>query len=201
MTIADSSIDIPGYTVIRRDRNSHGGGVCAYIINTLQCTTLLPTPTTQSTVECLFLKLSLPAVRSSRSVIVGGVYRPPSSTVDFWGYLADHCDSVLPDATDLIIVGDFNTDTLHPFTTHHFKHLTSFCDDFDLKNIVTRPTRMDRSCLDLVLISSGLSTSSPTVLCLNGVSDHDLVFICLNDDNMIPLPQRVLQIVGRTPLH
>ena len=30
-TIPDSSIQIPGYFVVRNDRNRNGGGVCAYV--------------------------------------------------------------------------------------------------------------------------------------------------------------------------
>ena len=37
-SISNGEIDIDGYTIVRRDRNRNGGGICAYINNNLSYT-------------------------------------------------------------------------------------------------------------------------------------------------------------------
>ena len=45
--ISDSELAITGYTIFRRDRNRHGGGIIIFVKDTLSCT-ILPTSTSPS---------------------------------------------------------------------------------------------------------------------------------------------------------
>ena len=42
--ISDAEIPIPDYSVIRLDRNGHGGGIAIYVRNNIMVNTLLYSP-------------------------------------------------------------------------------------------------------------------------------------------------------------
>ena len=74
-SVTDSEIDIADYTIIRRDRNRKGGGVCIYIrsdfIFKLRddiCTTL----------ETVWAELYLP---KTKPILIGVCYRPPKHII------------------------------------------------------------------------------------------------------------------------
>ena len=76
-SVTDSEIDIADYTIIRRDRNREGGGVCIYIRRDFPfkrrddiCITL----------ETVWAELYLP---KTRPILIGVCYRPPNHT-DFF---------------------------------------------------------------------------------------------------------------------
>ena len=76
-SVTDSEINITDYSILRRDRNREGGGVCIYIRNDFIfklrddiCTTL----------ETVWAELYLP---KTRSILIGVCYRPPKHT-DFF---------------------------------------------------------------------------------------------------------------------
>ena len=76
-SVTDSEINITDYSILRRDRNRDGGGVCIYIRNDFIfklrddiCTTL----------ETVWAELYLP---KTRPILIGVCYRPPKHT-DFF---------------------------------------------------------------------------------------------------------------------
>ena len=69
-SISDNELTIPGYCIIRLDRNRHGGGVLMYIRCTLQTQVLSLGP---SDLEPLIVSIN-------NATCMGLFYRPPIST-------------------------------------------------------------------------------------------------------------------------
>ena len=81
--ILDSELAITGYTIFRRDRNRHGGGIIIFVKDTLSCT-ILPSSTSPS---MEFISLTFEFCSSKFCISV--FYRPPSSDVSYFDELSD----------------------------------------------------------------------------------------------------------------
>ena len=90
-SISDSEINLPDYSIVRRDRNRHGGGVAMYIRNSL------------TFVESIWIEMKY---KQRQPVIIGSIYRPPSSPIDFIDKLGD----ISCECKETIVTGDFNYD-------------------------------------------------------------------------------------------
>ena len=71
--ISNDELTIPGYSIIRLDRNRHGGGVLMYVRRSLQTQVLSSGP---SDLEFLLISVNNVNLR----YCIGLLYRPPSST-------------------------------------------------------------------------------------------------------------------------
>ena len=88
-SISDSEINLPDYSIVRRDRNRHGGGVAMYIRNSLAFIRRNDLETDD--VECIWIEMKC---MQRQPVIIGSLDRPPSSPVDFMDKLGDIIDRV-----------------------------------------------------------------------------------------------------------
>ena len=70
--IIDSELCIPGYTMVRLDRNGHGGGVALYIHSSITYKVILSGP---NMLELIVVSL----VRNHCTLCLGIFYRPPST--------------------------------------------------------------------------------------------------------------------------
>ena len=169
-----SSVHIPGYTLYRKDRNLHGGGVCIYVHTRFNSHAQ---PITSLGIECLFVRLRICTNPQATDLVICSVYRPPSTSVDFWESYSQQLDTATRHTSNIIVLGDLNTDILQPSRTGHYSHLRSLCEEFNLRNVVTVPTRLGKTCLDLALVYKDAPHTNTTVHCLDGISDHDLVIV------------------------
>ena len=69
----NGEINIPGYNILRSDRNRHGGGISCYIKNTI-CYNRRETFSTE--IENIFVDILLPIL----PILVGNVYHPPDQS-------------------------------------------------------------------------------------------------------------------------
>ena len=75
--ILDSFYSIPGFTIFRRDRQTkNGGGVLAFVTDELSVSRRKDLE--DLNLEILWLEVA--PFKSKRSLLLAGVYRPPSST-------------------------------------------------------------------------------------------------------------------------
>ena len=104
--INDSEISLPNYTIVRHDRNRHGGGILFFVHNSLSYKIITKSPTVE------FLLLSIDLINHSTSKLhVGLFYRPPSSAVQIMDDFYEHLQSLdVSYLSNLIILGDFNID-------------------------------------------------------------------------------------------
>ena len=77
--ISVSEISVPGYQIIRLDRNRHGGGVLFYLKNIFVCQ-ILPF---SNSLEILSIVIG----NGHGKVCISLFYRPPSSPVDIFDNL------------------------------------------------------------------------------------------------------------------
>ncbi len=103
--INDPEIVSNSYTVFRRDRNRHGGGVMALVKDSVSATHRADL---ENSSELIWIEIS----HSTKTVLLGVFYRPPSSDL---AYLTNLQNSLLliPDTQDIILCGDFNAPNIN----------------------------------------------------------------------------------------
>ena len=172
-TVPDSSLFIPNYHIIRRDRNRHGGGLLLYIHDDIPSTCLHR----HATLELLTVELRLQ--RGPLSIVL--YYRPPSSVPTF----DDLEDALVPltssQLKSCILLGDFNVDLL--VNNQLTNDLTTMLSSFHFTQVVSEPTRLSKNSVSLIdhvyltdpSLLSSCSTSPPL-----GTSDHRSIMLSLN---------------------
>ena len=172
-TIMDSEVSLPGYIPLRRDRNWHGGGVAIYDSSLVK---FKPRPDLQSDkVETLWIEL-YPA--SNREILVCCAYQPPSQSQSiFFDEMLSEFDWAVSMKKRVVLMGDLNCNLLDP-SQSNTKHLTSFCRQLKLTELVGAPTRLTGSTasqLDVILTNSPdyfhETSANPF-----SASDHHLIF-------------------------
>jgi len=187
--VSDDELDLQGYTIARKDRDHHGGGVAIYHQRTVSVTRLSSEYLldTNSCVELVAMMVRSTIKRPGTEFILACIYRPPSQAVSWWRSLEDILDSIARThpKTPIFLTGDFNVDMLDQ-THPHTKHIHHLMGSFNLVNHVTSPTRYSatrNSCLDLFLGPSDLFSTLMPVSCVTPTlipSDHELVCTTLH---------------------
>ncbi|XP_065307359.1 uncharacterized protein [Dermacentor albipictus] len=147
--IPDAEIFPPSFTVYRKDRRGHGGGVFLLISNALSSTQILFENDSES-VWCL---VKLP---NGNNVVYGTFYRPPPGSSDSFG-LPSEMPSLLPNSVFLGGGGDFNLPDFNwnagCVAGNRSRIFTEFEELLGLNGLqqyVLEPTR-ENAILDLVL--------------------------------------------------
>ena len=172
--IADSEIYIPGYSIIRTDRNTNktGGGVCLYYKNNRTVRTLVSLSTNDY--EVLFVELKLDRCKSN---LIGIIYKPPNGKSD---NLIEIIESILNEHMankEVIIMGDFNIDASQE-NMSNWKKLYRSLSCLKLTQIISEPTRIGKNNETLI---DHIWTNNTTLFNKSGVvrlglSDHDLIY-------------------------
>ena len=138
--ITDNEINIPGYTIFRRDRNRNGGGVAIFCHSSLNPRLL--TDISVSNIELIKIKISPPR---SKSMAIVCCYRPPSAPSTWVQSFMAITSKILSLHQTIVINGDFNIDLLQS---------SSFSDelsvDFDLRQHIRRPTCVAKNSCTLI---------------------------------------------------
>ena len=100
-SVPDNEINIQGYTVLRRDRNRNGGGVCNYVHNDIAFNNQLDLQSDH--LENLWLEILLP---KTKPIFFGVYYRPPDDTT-FLTFFEDSISKIRSDR-EMIIMGDID---------------------------------------------------------------------------------------------
>lgn len=175
--VQDSEVIPSSYKLIRKDRESRGGGVAIAIKNNVAFT-VLDGINNHESVWCRIKFLG-------KRILLGGVYRPPSSSPEYLeaiqDYLADNTNS----RSRIIITGDFNLPGINwaDFSydgkeSRSADILITTAFNFCLQQLVSEATRVDSSSsslLDLALVSSSFQGCSANVE--EGISDHKLLAV------------------------
>lgn len=174
VNILDSEILIANYSVVRSDRNRHGGGIVMYIRDCLHCDVY--------NVDTQGLELAIVTVTSnSFRICIGLWYRPPCSPVFVLDSLFSVLESLDPSYfSNFVLIGDFNIDynnSLHPLR----QRLDTIISSFSLVQVVADPTHTDSngrsSLIDLALLSSPEKLSSCSVIPLTLLTMYTVEFI------------------------
>ena len=144
--VPDSSLFIPNYYSIRRDRSRHGGGLLLYVSEDVPSTRLHYS----TTLELLFIELKL----RQGPLLLALYYRPPSSTPGF-ADLEDALVSLVPSRLkSCILLGDFNVDLIS--TNQLSSVLVAMLSSFHFTQVVSEPTRVSKKSTTLIDQSTSL---------------------------------------------
>ena len=167
-SVKDGEISVDGYSVIRKDRNRHGGGVCLYIRNGLNFDVRnVPIPS----LECLFIDILLP---NTKPISFGVCYRPPNDN-HFISSFQSVLDT-LDHGNEIYVMGDFNLCAKQGSSM--FKTYSDLLQSFSLKQLINEPTRVtstSSSVIDHVICNPIGRVSKSGVLDI-GLSDHQFTF-------------------------
>ena len=176
--ILDTEIVDSSYSIFRRDRNRHGGGVMIIVRNNLPATRRHDLEVDNT--ELLWIDISL----RNKSIFFGVLYRPPTST-DNLTELAMTLNKV-SSSNSVILCGDFNTPYVNWNTTSptsSCKPSAQLCEivlDSAIEELVTEPTRRG-NLLDLVLTNNAEIVDNIQVVEELEGSDHCMVNFCITN--------------------
>ena len=177
-TIPNSDLFLNNFTVIRKDRSRHGGGVALYVRNTISFTHLTHL---NNDLETVWIKIKQ---KKATSLFLGVIYRPPNSSNDFFEKLSEMIQTISESSGDIVIVGDFNCDLI-PENHNALSRTLSFSMDSNLLHQPTVPTRVtphSKSLIDHVFTS--VPDDHPmTGVVKTHISDHYLIFTVLGQFN------------------
>ena len=168
-TILDCELNIPSFSIVRRDRCRNGGGIAIYIHESITFKVV----SSHVHLELLTIQLNLP----SKSLTCCLFYRPPSSTTSVLTDLEDTLDALPPSkTTNLLVLGDFNIDVSNGTGNHTLSSIQDLCE------IICRPTRLSKTTstlIDHVYLSDPLSYSLSFFSPLSS-SDHCCILLSLS---------------------
>ena len=179
--VQDNELLIPNYTIVRLDRNRHGGGVAMFIDNSLSIKVLLHGPMGLELIVVSLLS------RNHPNCCVGVFYRPPSSQLHIFNSLFDTLFSIRSaHFSNFVLVGDFNVNFLN--TDHHlFSKVRELMDSFALSQVVNSPTHNTSSShpslIDLVFVSNMNCFCQCHVIPQLANSDHHGLIVHMKDSH------------------
>ena len=122
-----------------------GGGVVVYIRDNISFKRRQDLEI--NTLEAVWVEVSL----KSNTILIGGVYRPPNSTVEYLNLISESFDRALnTDTKDILILGDFNYNMLSSTNDRMF----DLMQENNLKQQTEEPTHFtesSESLIDLIL--------------------------------------------------
>ena len=186
------------YQVFRNDRKAQvGGGVCALIVKSINCTRLSLSETDQAVLiksKCELLCLDISTASTKFRLIL--TYRPPNSSFDkhilavATQSLCDLIYTLFHSHATTLIMGDFNlpyidwasnaarNDGVHNIMLDCFLNL-------GISQFVVEPTRLNQlghgNILDIIMCNDPLFVNISTVKPPLGTSDHCIIDLLLYD--------------------
>ena len=143
--IQDKEILPTGYSIFRRDRNSHGGGILIAITEKIPSSVHY----ISNSAEILIVKLEL-----VHTIFICCVYSPPSSPDSHYTEIINVLHQLPPDI-QTIVVGDLNSPDIDwKLLTAHSSSHSLLCDamfQLNLMQLITEPTHIHGNILDIVI--------------------------------------------------
>ena len=175
-SILDSEVQIPGYDIIRSDRNRYGGGVAIYIRTVIPY--VIRKDLLQDTLELLSIE-----VRKSKSkpVLISTWYRPPSAKIELFQMFENFLKLIDNEDKGIIITGDLNCNLIDHIPNPATSKLIDIIDIFQLQQHIQTPTRTTHnssSLIDLILTRIGDDKILKAGVVDLGICDHSLVYLC-----------------------
>ena len=168
-------VNIPGYSYVGNNRPSRrGGGVGFLIRNNLKFRIRKDLHIDSAIMENISIDIKL----GNRTYTACSIYCPPNTDAAkfnnlFLDYMHNH--STLTNSREIIIGLDHNLDLLNRNSHENTQKFIENILDQDLIPVITKPTRITRSCatlIDNILLSKTLCNSEQCYIIENDLSDH-----------------------------
>ena len=155
----------------RRDREiNSGGGLLVYVKDGI-CANRR-TDLEHENLECLWLEIK---PIKSKPFLLGNIYRPPNSNIQWNGVFEDCIEKVLREEKEIYLMGDINRDLLN---SNIKKAWTDYIEPFGLTQLVSEATRVtndSRTLIDHIYSNCPENVNSLNVPKI-GLSDHFPIF-------------------------
>ena len=168
--ISDELISIKEYTIKRKDRNRHGGGVAFYIKDSISDKISVREDFPESSLELLCLELK--PVQAAPFFIMTW-YRPPDERIESFNKMEQILQFLDREDKEIILLGDTNCDILSQYSNEssvsssdlpsHSSRILEMYDLFRFEQLIregTRVTLSSKRCLTMSLLLRNL-----TLLC------------------------------------
>ena len=163
---------IPGFQLpFRKDNNTNGGGgIIVYVRDGILAKRRKDLETND--ISCLWLEV---CPNKGKSFLVGNLYRPPDSKVEFNDRFEEFIDVVSSQNKEFILLGDFNRNLLNEEIDRDWGN---FMSSLGLTQLISKPTRVtaeSQTLIDHIYTNNEENIQSVSVekLC---ISDHYAVF-------------------------
>ncbi len=173
----DSQIGIEGFTIVRKDRASNGGGVLLYVKESLEAYEEIKIVTKEDDIEGVWINI----LCQSQSWLLACIYWPPDNAV-FFDTFNKVLERVWVKKKNILLLGDFNCDFLFRGRTNeqtaNGKRLKQIFSAYGLTNIVKEVTRIcetTQTLIDLIAVSDISKITAHGVAYL-GISDHSFIY-------------------------
>ena len=160
-TISDNELHINGYSLLRNDRKRDGGGCAIYIHHSLNFTYI--DSLYSEYVESIWCNIK-PC--SGECILVGCIYRPPSSTLSYYNRLVNNIEKAININHNTVILGDFNIDVSSE-NHYYYNKFMILCELFDLTQLIKEPTRVTlntSTIIDLICTTINEKHSDSSVI-------------------------------------
>ena len=151
-SVPNDTLHVPGYTFERKDRaesvnftTTNGGGILIYLNNHINYVRRhdLESPN----IESIWIEVK---IRNSKSFLLCSVYRPPSSTSEWYDSFSTQIDKSHAITDEIYIMGDINVNVdiqNATLTCIKRKHITEL---HDLHQLIQEPTRITAHSATLI---------------------------------------------------
>jgi len=173
--ISDDSLLVQNFSIVRKDRQTRGGGVALFVSNDISFKVI----DFIDRVDQLWIKFKI----RRESYCLGVIYRPPNSNINqFLRDLEEDFSRLISCADNFICVGDLNIDFLKQDNSG-VKKLQDILEEFSLKQFVELPTRISlksATLIDVLLLPETANIYGIENVDASEISDHDAVVCRLN---------------------
>ena len=123
-------------------------------------------------IEAVWVELRI----KRRVILLGNVYRPPSSDASFMTKLEVMVEKAVSECKLVVLMGDFNVNLLR--TSSQVEHLLSVTGSSNLTQLISKPTRVTDQSESLIyaLFTSDTSIFDSTGACSVTGSDHMMIY-------------------------
>ena len=169
-SLLDAELEVPGFSLYRKDRNRRGGGVMVYVSNDVKA--VRRGDVEEVGIEALWIEVKTSKMR----MLVCNVYRPPDAKAEWIDEVAGMIEHAVQEGKTVVVLGDFNCDMLRP--NSHACRLGMVMSEYGLEQLGNGPTRVtENSSTQIDLL---FSTSSEVFQHVDsedpGLSDHSLIY-------------------------
>ena len=170
---SQSMVDIPGYYLICKNRETRKGGGVGVLVSKHLKVRERPdlTDTTISTENCF-----VEVMGKNGNIIVGSLYRPPNTDeLVFLEFIKRILAISKSEKKELILGMDHNLDLLQSHRHHNTEKFLDLVLRYNCLPTISKPSRITKNSatlIDNIFISKGLQNDYDSGLIINDASDH-----------------------------
>ena len=174
----NSNFHLPDYTCVAQNRvNKKGGGVCAFIHNSIDYKLRNKISNCNDDNENLVIEIQ---TSKTKNTLLNITYRPPSGDVQsFIKYLEKFFEITYREKKNIHFIGDFNLDSLKYNENHSIKNVFDLFIRNSVIPLITKPTRVTRTSetiIDHIFTNDYASQNIISGIITTDVSDHFPIF-------------------------